>query len=327
MQVPGFLLTFALITGIPLTMKAGAETPDLQKALQQAKILTSHHQYQEALSLLEGMLAQAARDNNEFMEGAVSNAMGIAYEKERKFTEAENAYDRSIVFLGRSGGENSSTLIQPLCNLASLLYEAGQFSRAETLLLRDIAVTKLAGSQSNADLAMEMTILGKVYVIERKFPLAREIAEESLRIFNMIGQVEGLGASFAHAIIGAVYTEYGRFADAEVSLQRTLAILNHAVGPKDSRVGEATANLGMVYFAEGATDKAEPLFEKAHELFQTNGLNSLFVRQFLAYYATIERREGNKKKAKELDKEAGMLASLSPEAKISRYVVDARSFQ
>ena len=143
-----------------------------------------------------------------------------------------------------------------------------------------------------------------------------------------MGQPEGLGASFGHAILGAVYTEYARFADAETALKRTVAILEHCVKPKDYRIGEAIANLGTLYVAQGALEKAERLFEQAHECFQeTASLNSLFSRHFLASYASLEHKTGHKKKAKELEKEAEMLAAAGPGATISRYIVDARAFR
>jgi len=322
MKVSAFFLPLFLITGIQVQVQAATTRTSTEKA----NALTDNQPYNDATTLLERARAQAERENREVSDAAISSNLGLIYEKSKRFSDAENAYNRSIHILERIEGENSIDLVQPLCNLATLLYESGQFSRAESLLVRAIAITKSSGKHT-AEAAMEMAILGKVYVIERKFLPAKEMAEKSLEIFASLGETEELGVSLGNAILGVVYAQFGQFHDAQTSLQRTIVILQHCLKPQDYRIGEAIANLGTLYLALGEVEKAESLFEQAHELFQSTAQNSLFVREFLASYVGVEHKTGHKKKAKELDKEAEILAALSPGATISRYVVDASALR
>ena len=97
--------------------------------------------------------------------------------------------------------------------------------------------------------------------------------------------------------------------------------------PDDRLVGEGIANLGLLYVATGAIEKAEPLLARAHECLDAAGLNSSFRRALVFSFADVERRLRHKKKAKELTKEGELLAARSPESTISRYVVDARGYR
>ena len=53
----------------------------------------------------------------------------------------------------------------------------------------------------------------------------------------------------------------------------------------------------------------------------------MFTREFLTRWAAFERKWGHKKKAKELSQEVKALASASPEATFSRYVIDASAYR
>ena len=109
----------------------------------------------------------AAQENNRSSEGLDQNQLGLIYEKQGKYLEAENAFDRSISLLTRAEGETASDLIPPMRNLANLLYESGQYSRAENLIAREVAL--------------------------HKYGLAKEAAESSLKTITDGGGAEGLG--------------------------------------------------------------------------------------------------------------------------------------
>ncbi len=287
--------TLLMVTVTPLAM-AGDETA------QRARDLESQGRYVEAAILL--------------------NTVGLNYEREAKYLPARNAFERSISLLTRGKGDNDPGLLDPLNNLAALLYESGQYAAAEPLVRRHIAIRNATGAR-DADTGIEMLFLGKIYLNEQKYALARQSAEDSLKIFEDAGEPVGTRAALAYSILGVVYTEYGEHQGAEQSLRRSLSILEEALDPRDYRIGEGMANLGFLYANDGALEKAEPLLESAHGFFRASSRNSMFTREFLMAWAEIERKSGKKKKAKELVKEAQALTATSAEGSISRYVVDA----
>ena len=264
--------------------------------------------------------------NNQIVEAVVLSDLSPIYERQAKFYEAQSAYERAISLLTRARGENAPDLIQPIGKLAALLYESGQFSRAESLLLKEIGILNSMGP-SNKRTAAALAVMGKVYLSERKYELAEQTAQDSIKVYAGIGAPDDLGAACGYSILGTVSTQYGAFAKSEEALQRALSIMQKTLNPDDRLVGEGIANLGLLYVATGAIEKAEPLLARAHECLEATGLNSSFRRGLVFSYADVERRLGQKKRAKELTKEGELLAAGSPESTISRYVVDASGYR
>lgn len=295
-------------------------------AVQQAKELVNRNRFDEATTVLERGRTLAAIEKMPFAEGVILDDLGLIYEKQAKYLEAQTAFDGSISLLARVRGENAPELVQPLNNLSHLLYESGENARAEALVRRSLAIQN-ANGKADADTGAEWGILGKICLRENKYAEAKDAAENSLAILRRVSGTEGPAGALAYSVLGAVYSAYHEPAGAEDSFKRALAILRHALAADDYRIGEAVANLGLLYIGEGESGKAEPLLEEAHDFFRRNGLNTLFSRQFLISWAALERQSGHKKKAKELEKEAKVLNAASPEATFSRYVVDASSFR
>ena len=303
-----------------------AATPAVEEPLQQADQLASQGRFQEAERLLERARASAAKENREYSEAMILNALGRLYEREEKYLPAQEAFEGSVSMLTHAKGENDPGLIQPLNNLSELLFEAGQYSQAEKAVRRNLAIRQAMG-ENDIETGAEMGVLGKIYLRERKFALARQTAEDSLKILAKDGVPDGLPAAVDYAILGAVDSRNNRSESAEQSCARSLSILEKVLNPRDYRIGEALANLGFLYDIEGAPDKAEPLLERAHDFFLATALNSRFSREFLLRWAEIERKAGRGKKAKDLAKEATALKSASPEEALSRYVIDANAFR
>jgi tetratricopeptide (TPR) repeat protein len=319
-------LWFPILLWTPLATFGADTTSVATNAVQEAGDLARNGRLQDAAVLLETSRARAAADNNDYYEGMILNRLGLVYETQEKYLQAQKAFDNSIALLTEARGKNNPALLQPLNNQSQLLYEAGQFSQAEVLVRRNLAVRNAIG-ENNVDTGTEIGVLGKIYLAERKFPQAKQCAEDSLRVLEKTGHADGLSAALAYSILGAVYNEYGEYAGAQQSLDRSLSLLQMSLDPHDHRIGQGMANLGLLYAHQGLSEKAEPLLERAHGFFNSTGLNSIFAREFLTRWAAFERKWGHRKKAKELTNEVKGLAATSPEATFSRYLVDASAYR
>lgn len=283
-------------------------------------------QYPEAAALLEQHRSEAERQGDERSEGLILNQLGIVYQRQGKFLASRSALDGSIAHLTRAEGGDTLDLIHPLNSLANLLYECDQATQAETVVHRSLKILNGAGPPDE-NMGIELALLAKIRLAEGKIPLARQSAERSLEILTRYGHAEDLSASIPWTVLGSIYADQKDNAVAEDSLQHALSMMRAQLDSRDYRVGEALANLGLLYANQGSRDRAEPLLEEARASFRAQQTNTVFVRDFLAVWANIERKTGHSEKAKELTKEAKTLNAGRSEASTSRYVVDANAFR
>ena len=129
----------------PLSTVGGEITPAAANPVQRARDLADHGRSEEAITLLETNRALAAAHDDAYYEGMILNTLGLVYETQEKYLEAQKAFDNSIALLTRVKGQNDLALLQPLDNEAQLLYEARQYSQAEALARRELAVRNAIG--------------------------------------------------------------------------------------------------------------------------------------------------------------------------------------
>lgn len=316
-----FLLSLVLAAQFAICSDTTPVTGDI---LAKTKQLIQERKYEEAGALLERTRASASAHHDEYTEGLVLDQLGLVYEREGKYLASRQAFDGCVSRIARTKGKDTPELVQPLNNLAHLLYESGQFSQAEALVRRNLGI--LASNGSGSDTGVEMAILAKIYLGENKASLAEQTAEDSMKILRQYNRQEDIVASLDYTILGAVDNHHNGDS-AEESLRHALAILEDKLGPNDYRVGEAMANLGLLYLDRGAAPKGEPLLEQARACFRASSANNLFVRRFLMLWAGFERKGKHNGKAKNLTTEAKALMAVSQEESMSRYVVDANSLR
>jgi tetratricopeptide (TPR) repeat protein len=321
MQPHTFSIAIFLPAALLVAMPGAGETSDATRnILNQVDELASHGQLPETVALLENARAKAEYQHDLLSEAIFFNSLGVVYQKQARYLDAEGAFSRSISLLTQCKGENSFDLIGPQRNLANLYFEAGQFSQAASLLRRNLAILESMGSSAPRT-AEDLGLLAKVYLTERKYALAKQTAEDSLKAFG--SAPDDASAALAYSVLGSVYQQYGDPGGAEESFEESLSILRQHLDPADFRIGEGMANLGLLYVEGGDIEKGAPLLDQAWGFLKGESRNTSFKRQFLASYAEVERKLGNRKKAKELSREVGLLVARSPESTISRYIVDA----
>jgi Tfp pilus assembly protein PilF len=279
-------------------------------------------QYERAASLLENAVAGAVLENQPTQEASILAFLGSVYERSGKYKEAEQELNRSVYCWTQLEGPGSHNLAEPLLALGGLYYKAGQISLAQRLLERALAIERASGRRADVE-ATILTVLGNVYFLQHKTALAQQNAEEALK-YTAPGDKSGPEAGAAYTLLGAIFLESGEFGKAESCLRQSLALWRQKRGDREIYVAEAIANLAIFYSASGQYEKAGPLFRTAKEMLESSGEKaSFFLRNFLAEYASFERKAGHKKEARQLSKQADALWATSAENAISRHVIDA----
>jgi hypothetical protein len=333
-----YLVIFGILTtcGLAETLSAPSDpassipaSSDGIDILNRVRDLFNNRKIDEAKALLTGKQLKAIGKNNPLIDAAILNDLGVIFDSEGMFRDAESAYSRAIGLVRHAGGEDTPAQIDPVANLANLLYESSQFSRAEILLTREIKILNIVSASGEFDKrsAIAQGTLAKVYLGEHKYSLAAGTAQNLIKVRSGADQTLQLAAALGYSVLGAVSTRQGQLPAAETSLREAISILESALDSDDVRISEGIANMGLFYVESGDPGRGEPLLEDAHARLNASRFNSLFRRSFLLRFADVERRSGNKKKAKELLNEARSLAAGSPANSLSQYIVDVSAWR
>jgi tetratricopeptide (TPR) repeat protein len=299
--------------------------PAYDKIVRDAQRFADDNQFARAENMLANAAASAAQQNKGDWEATLLGCLGSVYERDEKYAEAESALSRSIDQWTTLAGPNAYELVAPLGNLGGLYYKAGQFARAEKILARAVA---LAFESDHIALVRAKLLinLGDVYFVEHKDKEAREQAEKGLEQYALVNDPRQ-GPGSAYALLGSLQFRAGQFAEAEQTMRRALTVWESTLKAGDARIAEAVANLAVFYSATEQYEKAKPLFARAKAMFDAVTGDTGFVQNFLLEYAGFERKEGQKKEAKELEKDAGKLAMNNPYNRISSQVIDASALR
>jgi tetratricopeptide (TPR) repeat protein len=126
-------------------------------AMMEDRLEDSEKLFKQALELIESNRTKFNFAINQYATRSVMlpnktqvalalNDMGLLYEKEKKYGDAEASFSRSLKIYEGEYGKNSLYLCTGLYNLAALYVRQGKPAEAEVLLLRSLAILKATDS-------------------------------------------------------------------------------------------------------------------------------------------------------------------------------------
>lgn len=221
----------------------------------------------EAISLAERALPvlerERGRDDPDTI--AVVNVLGLLYQSEDRYVEAERYLRRAVDDSARALGPEHAGMIVPLKQLGSLYRLQGQLDAAEPLLRRALNLGlrhRLAGSR---DLLSVMSELGIIYRDQGRHAEAEPLLRRVLGDFERLDGRDGDGALTAANELALLYRDLGRYADAELLLRRSLEASERIAGADDAATLTYANNLGLLLRDLGRYAEAEPLLSRSVE--------------------------------------------------------------
>jgi tetratricopeptide (TPR) repeat protein len=109
--------------------------------------------FKEALEMIESnrsryhfepnqIVSRSIQTPNNMQVGTALNDLALVYKKEKKYGEAEKAFNRALSLLEHDYGKNSVNLCNPLSNLALVYEDEGKLADAERLVRRSLEILK-----------------------------------------------------------------------------------------------------------------------------------------------------------------------------------------
>lgn len=241
-----------------------------------AGIYRAQERYANAEKLLQDGLraeekARGPEPPRDYAMAGLLTGLAYVYEDEGKLVDAAPLLERAITYNGKAWGlgwgyYKHQMVADSLSDLAHLYVRQRKYSDAESAYKRAI---KLAGWSANADATGMRWGLAYAYRLDGKFSKAEQLLEKELRFDernNLSWHMDNTLKDMAW-----LRMDQGRYSDAEQLLERSLQVEQSSMDPESPFLANTLYDLGLVTFALGRPQQAEPFFQRSftilsHEL-------------------------------------------------------------
>ena len=228
-----------------------------EKAYQQGNYPEAEKRLVAALKEAEGFGPQDPR------LATTLNYLGLVYDAQGKYAEAEPLYERSLAILANALGPEHPAVAQSLNNLALLYHHQGKYAEAEPLYKRSLAISEKALGPEHPQVATGLNNLAELYRAQGRYADAEPLYERALAIDEKALGSDHPGFATDLNNLALLYYGQGRYADAEPLYKRALAIREKALGPEHPDLATSLENYAALLRKTGRGDEAAKLEARA----------------------------------------------------------------
>jgi len=217
--------------------------------------------------------------------------LGILYDRQRRFAEAEPLFLRALEYRAKLAGPSDSNLPIALSNLAALYQDWGKQETSIQYAVRAIAKFDEAKRE---DLKLAVALerlgqahhaLGQIAEAERSLLRAKDVSD------RVVPENDPLRIK-VRLDLGSLYLSEENYAEAERSFQSALELEQKYPNPNTYWRSEALAWLGAVYRDKARYDEAERLLSEAVKLEEMVGdTRKSLLAPRLSQLGSIYRRQ------------------------------------
>jgi len=216
------------------------------------------------------------------------NDLGMLYEADSDFVNAELLYKKALIIREKTLGPNHSDVAETLNNLGRLYLTIGRYSNAEPLLQRAIEIREKSFGPDSSLVAECLLNLGNLYVQLADYDRADKMLNRSLSILEKSPGVNKMFMAQTLMNIADLYFEQNEYSRAETLVKKAIKIMQE----KDSGATAFDAFLAysmlvVIELANGDTIQSINTMAKSVELMRAAGLgqNGLITTpQVLAWW-------------------------------------------
>jgi tetratricopeptide (TPR) repeat protein len=194
--------------------------------------------------------------------------LGVLYQHQNKFSEAEELYTRALRGMENTLGPSNISTLGLISDMGTLYSKQGKLLEAEKMYKQALRGTE---EVLGPDYPLTLDIvhnIGNLYHEQGKLAEAEKMYQRALR-----GTEEVLGPDHLLTLdavnnLGNLYCKQGKLAEAEKMYQRSLQVYKELIGKEhlEYHVPALVAfhGMGRVYSDQGMLAKAEGLYERAY---------------------------------------------------------------
>jgi tetratricopeptide (TPR) repeat protein len=208
---------------------------------------------------IEPLLPLTMRD---FEDIVAALKRGTALEKQDKWKEAVEHYQKSIPLAVRLRGRRSEVTAILWDALAAASWKMGQISQAIAAYQQAIAIWENLAGKDN-DLVLSLILLGNLYKEAGQLDQAAPLLERALKMRERKLGPDDPKTAQCQYTLAALYLAMARYAEAEKLLRLSLKTRESKLGAKDPATALSLGGLGFCYAAIGQPDRAESYYVRS----------------------------------------------------------------
>jgi tetratricopeptide (TPR) repeat protein len=276
-----------LVTGRSPTL-----TSELELALQEARILISAGNFDDAEARFKEVRGRAKRFGLGRFEARAAELGGLLLERQGKIDEALENYEDALRLLE---GESPSALAYATAGKARCAQIQGDIHYAAYLLENLLTSLRVAGLEDPSAMVRAQAPLVRVYLELGLHKKASAAAAEALRLAPDVSDRSSLAQMYVN--VAGMHVQRGELDDAESALRRAEDLFREM----DLRHEVGTAHLarGLTLGRQGDLDEARDQLESARRIFQDTG-DDVELANTYCEIARVSRLQGELTEAREL---------------------------
>jgi tetratricopeptide (TPR) repeat protein len=171
--------------------------------------------------------------------GTALNTLGLVYREERKYSDAEKSFEKSLAILEKAYGPNSLDAGNINFNIASVLMAQAHYDNAVPYIERSQATfTTILGPRSLKS-AATLCMIGEVYRYQKKYQAAEAPLKQCADVREATEGIESADLGDALYSLGLVYAQLGKYAIADSTLKLTEKIRERTAGVTSPELADA----------------------------------------------------------------------------------------
>jgi tetratricopeptide (TPR) repeat protein len=171
--------------------------------------------------------------------GFTLNTLGLTYREEKRYIDAERAFEKALVIFEKADGADSLDAGNVDFNIASVLMAEGHYDNALPYIQKTQPIyMRILGPQS-LKAASVLCMVGEVYRNEKKFEAAQTPLKQCADAREAAEGIESADFGDALYSLGLVYFQLGRYAMADSTLKLTEKIRELTLGVTSSEFADA----------------------------------------------------------------------------------------
>jgi CHAT domain-containing protein/Tfp pilus assembly protein PilF len=260
--------------------------------------MTAKGQLDAALPLAERVLAiRESALGSEHIDVAESlHNLGVLYELQRNYREAERPYSRALAIRDKLLGPDHLDVAQSLNNLGWVYHNLRDYAKAEPLYQRALAIREKILGFEHLDLIQILNNLAQLYSNEENYAKAEPFYRRALAIREkMLGPDHRDVARSLNNLV-ELYLFKGDYEKVEPLGQRALRLLEKTTDVDPFDIASSLTHLALLYDWRGEFTKAEILYQRVLTIMETGfGLEApepiFALNNFAAFYVKMEEYE------------------------------------
>lgn len=302
-------MKLAIVLFCPLVL-ASAEPDRLVSLIVEMRRLTLAGDQVSVGRLVPSMLEELAKPHPGAALGW--NQLGVYYDTQSNFEDAERAYQRGIRLLERQGTSNGDLALL-LLNLATLyLHTGGRPAQAEMLCRRALKAAIESHGPQAPELSSYFFTLGAARMLEGERKDARRHFEQALALADDTRE----GRALRGIILGPLAVLMGmekQWIPARDTALKSIQLTGQNLGLSHPDLISLHLNLACIYVKLKEWALARAAVERARQITEARlGPEHLLMAEVLRTSAFILQKTGHRSEARELNHRAKAIVASKP---------------